>query len=396
MLRQILLALIILAAAIAAATFVVKSKKPPEHVEKKESVVLVDALEVNQQNLALNIKVQGRVEAKQKTNLVGEVSGKVNYVSPKFETGAFVKKGDVLLKIDNTDYRLQLETARANKISAESNLAQEETRARVAQQEWEWRERKALDQRAKDIALRKPQLKAAAANVKAASLQINSAQQQLAKTVIKAPYDAIISSKQVELGQFISPGVPIGALFSIDAANVRLAVPEKKLKYLSLPNVYGQGGNKHVHIYTNENPEQQWPATIVRSEGMIDPQTQFLYVLAEIKDPYGLRSNSQQTLRIGAFVNANMQGKEIAGLVGIPDSVIHRGNRVWLVSKDSLLVEKTLQIEYKEDAVTYVKGLKSGDRILTTVIPNTLPGQKVKINQLQTQNAVENLSAQEH
>ena len=99
--------------------------------------------------------------------------------------------------------------------AAASNLAQEKGRAQVAENEWKnlpkGSQRSA---EARELYLRKPQLAQAQAQMLAAQADLNTARDNLERTIIRAPYPALIRRKHSELGQFVAAGSPLADLFS--------------------------------------------------------------------------------------------------------------------------------------------------------------------------------------
>ena len=87
----------------------------------------------------------------------------------------------------------------------------------------------------KELYLRKPQLAEAEARLQSAEADLEESRRNLAKTSIVAPYDGLVSSKSVDIGQFVNPGTVLAETFAVDYAEVRLPIPETKLAFLDLP-----------------------------------------------------------------------------------------------------------------------------------------------------------------
>ncbi|MEM8593994.1 MAG: efflux RND transporter periplasmic adaptor subunit [Pseudomonadota bacterium] len=360
-------------------------KPEPEKVAIEKKQVIVDVMEVRSSDLTLTIKAQGVVEAKNKTTLISEVSGRIDHVASNFLEGELVKKGELLIKVSDSDYQLQIQRAEASIISVQSALAQERNLARIAKQEFEWRERKNLSPAAKDAALRKPQIRAALANEEAARLEIKNARNQLNKTSIRAPYQGVVLDKTIEKGQFVSPGTPLGSIFSIKQANVNLRIPQEKLKFLNVPSPGSQKRYSAVEIYTDpSSTATQWQGVLVRSKGIVDSKTHFVNVIAEVNDPYNLRSNRQEPLRVGTFVYADIQGKTLKNVIKLPNIHIQMGRYVWIVNDQSELVRREVSIAYSDEKYSYISsGLSDGDKVSKTVLTGYLPGTKIVINNVE-------------
>ncbi|MEZ7952258.1 MAG: efflux RND transporter periplasmic adaptor subunit, partial [Halioglobus sp.] len=300
--------------------------------EPVRTIVTVDVTEVVKQNLRIPIQAQGTVTPLQETSVMSEVNGRIIEVSPSFIVGGFVSKDDVLLRIDPRNYETSLLRAEASVKSAQSNLAQETGRAKVAEQEWKKTPRgKQRTQASKDLYLRKPQLDQALAQMLAAQADLNTARDNLERTSIRAPYDALIRTKHSELGQFVAAGTPLADIFSVEYAQIRLPIPQNKLEYLELPELGTMQNGSPVDLYTEVGGQvKHWNAYLHHTEGVFDARSRVLFNVVRIKDPYGLQYPHAEPLRIGTFVNARIEGKELFDIVRLPRYIIRAGNNVWV------------------------------------------------------------------
>ena len=237
--------------------------RPPTAIEEPaEAMVSVDVAQVVKQDMRIEIQAQGTVSPLQESAIQSEVKGRVIEVSPNFNVGGFVSKDDILLRIDPRDYQTSLLRAQAAVESAESNLAQEKGRAQVAQREWEKLPKGTQrTPEARDLYLRKPQLEQAQAQLLAAQADLNTARDNLGRTIIKAPYAALIRKKHSDLGQFVTAGTPLADIFSVEYAEVRLPIPQSKLDYLDLPGLTGYASGSLIDLYTDVAGEvKHWTA----------------------------------------------------------------------------------------------------------------------------------------
>ena len=288
-----------------------------------------------------------------------------------------------MLRIDPRDYQTDLLRAQASVESAESNLAQERGRAEVALREWQ--KLPANSQRseeARDLYLRKPQLEQAEAQLLAAMADLNTARDRLERTIIRAPYNAVIRAKHSELGQFVGAGTPLADVFAVDQAEVRLPIPQSRLEYLSLPGVSSDERDVAIDLYTDVGGEiKHWPATLHRTEAVFDPRSRALYAVARIEDPYALHHPDRQPLRLGTFVNANIVGRDFDNIVVLPRYVLRAGNNVWVVDDNNVLRSRQVEVLRTGGDQIYVSsGLDAGDRISLTTLDASLNGSRVAIN----------------
>ena len=350
--------------------------------EPVRTIVTVDVTEVVKQNLRIPIQAQGTVTPLQETSVMSEVNGRIIEVSPSFIVGGFVSKDDVLLRIDPRNYKTSLLRAEASVKSAQSNLAQETGRAKVAEQEWKKTPRgKQRTQASKDLYLRKPQLDQALAQMLAAQADLNTARDNLERTSIRAPYDALIRTKHSELGQFVAAGTPLVDIFSVEYAQVRLPIPQNKLEYLELPELGTMQNGSPVDLYTEVGGQvKHWNAYLHHTEGVFDARSRVLFNVVRIKDPYGLQYPHAEPLRIGTFVNARIEGKELFDIVRLPRYIIRAGNNVWVIDETGLLRTRSVTLLRTGGDFVYVSaGLNDGELVSLTTLDNSFEGAQVRI-----------------
>ena len=382
--RQLLLSFAMLSTAAVIATIMYINRPPSKFAEPKEHLVSVDVIEVILEDISIPIQAQGTVTPVRQTVITSEVKGRIVEVSDNFNVGSFVRKGDVLLRIDPRDYQTNLLRAQAALASANSNLAQEKGRAQVARQQWNKLPKGSQrSQQAKDLYLRLPQLELANAQVLAANADLNTSRDNLERTIISAPYDALIRNKQSDLGQFVSMGSPLAELFSVDSAEVRLAIGQSKLAYLDLPGIEGYRNDEpEVQLYSDVAGEiTHWSAKLERTEGVFDERSRVLYTVVRIDDPYALKPGAQSPpLRIGTFVNANIRGKKMPELVALPRYILRPGSLLWVIDEHMKLQNrKVTTLRTTGDKIYVSAGLDNGDLVSLTLLDATFTGAPANI-----------------
>jgi RND family efflux transporter MFP subunit len=382
-LNKKVLPLLLLAGA-SAVSFILFLNRPPSAItEPKYVPVTIDVAEVVVEDLKIPIQAQGTVSALRETKLISEVSGSIVEVSPNFNVGGYMAKGDVLLRIDPRTYQARLLQAQASVESADSNLAQEKGRSKVAEQEWKKLPTGSQrSEEAKSLYLRKPQLEQAQAQALAAMADLNNARDDLERTLIRAPYDALIKTKNSELGQYVSTGTSLAEIFSVDYAEVRLAIPQSKLAYIELPGLANADAiTTPVDLYTDVSGEiKHWQGVVHRTEGIYDERSRVLHTVARVADPYSLQAPSRYPLRIGTFVNANIQGKLQTGLVALPRYILRAGNFVWVVDENMQLRNRKVSLLRTGGETMYVTaGLQNGDLVSLTALDSTFTHATVEI-----------------
>jgi RND family efflux transporter MFP subunit len=368
------------ATAVSAALYLLRP--PAEIAEPVYAAVTVDVAEVVKESLHIEVQAQGTVTPLQESTLLAEVKGRIIEVAREFHVGGFVSRDDILLRIDPRDYQTNLLHAQAALETAESALVQEKGRGQVALREWEKLPKNSQrSPEARDLYLRKPQLEEANARLLAAQADLNTARDNLERTIIRSPYNALIREKHTDLGQFVGAGTPLADIFSVETAEVRLPIPQSKLEYLELPGLEGYEDGSAIDLYTDVGGViKHWAARLHRTEGVFDERSRALYTVARIEDPYGLRNPDQLPLRMGTFVNANIQGRELTDVVVLPRYVLRAGSYVWVVDETMHLRNREVtSLRTGGDKIYITAGLNEGDLVSLTSLDASFAGAQVKV-----------------
>lgn len=397
MLKKLLPAVIILAALVIAV--MLRQLRPEaEQNEPQQLAVVVDAVTVTVQDAAIVVASQGTVEPRTRTNLVSEVSGQVVSVSPAFVAGGFFRKGDVLLQLDDLDYRAAVSRAEAAVAAARSQLELERGQGDVAQREWDrMSEAERGRIRARELYLRKPQMAEAVARLESAEADLEQARTDLSKTTIIAPYDGLVSAKNTDIGQYVTTGAAIAETFAVDYAEVRLPIPEGKIALLDLPaatsNFVGNGNLANAPVVdlvsSIGNRDYHWTGNLTRTEGVLDTRTRVLFSVVQVEDPYNLYKNndswSREPLRIGTYVTASIKGKVLEDVVVLPRYTLQANNVIWTADTEGRLRPKNVDVlTINGDDVYISGGLENGDRVILTRLENPLNGALVQVNTMET------------
>ncbi len=361
--------------------FIFNPKPPKKPIER--IAPLVEAVTPTRDAHQFIVESHGVVQPRTETTLVSEVSGVVQQVSEKFFAGGYFKKGEVLLVIDPTDYQVAVEQAKARLTSAQAQYAQEKARAEQAQKEWDLSGRSRA--KAPALALREPFLLEAKANVQSAEADLKKAQQKLARTVIRAPYDGMVKAKRADVGQFVSMGTSLADTFAVDYAEVRLPLTDQDLAFIEVPGfsaLADENKTKVKLIASYAGQPVTWEAQLDRMEGVVDQTSRVHYAVARINDPYGLKQmkKSRKPLKVGTFVTAQIDGVEMTGVIKIPRNAFRDLDKILVADNNKELQVRELKIIRSEADYVYVRdGLEQGDQIVLTSIESPVQGMKLRI-----------------
>jgi RND family efflux transporter MFP subunit len=378
------LLVVLLAAAGTAAMYLARPAAETRPVT--EVIPLVRVATVAFQDLDLTVSSQGTVEARTETSLVPEVAGRVIEVAPSFISGGFFEPGDVLLRIDSYDYRQAVVRARARVAQSELRLAREQAEADVAAEEW--RDLGTEGDVASELTLRVPQMAEAEADLAAAGADLLQAERNLERTVIKAPYAGRVRSKNVDVGQYVVPGAPMGDIYAVDVAEIRLPLPDRDLEFLDLPLVYRgetDGGSRPQVTLAADfaGRTYEWQGRIVRTEGEIDRRSRMVTAVAQVADPYRRGDDAERPpLAVGMFVRAEISGHQARQVAVLPRSAVRDPSRVLVVDDEGRLRFRDISILRRtENDVIIDGGLQEGERICLSPLVAVVDGMKVRVDE---------------
>ncbi len=345
--------------------------------EKEAKLIRTNVTDLRVCDYSVTVHANGIVQPFNEVAFSAEVAGRVTRISPKFEVGSFFSCGDLLLEIDDQDYKTALEIAEASKLGAEATLE-------LATQELQRLEEllKSNNVSEAEVMQASANKKQAAANLQTTTAGVEQAKRDLARTKIHAPFDGRLRTKTVGLGQSIGAGTSLGIAFSVELAEVRLPVSSRELQFLNLPEDENQPAVEiELSDAISENSPDRWKAKIVRTEGTLDVNSLELFAIARIEDPFGLKTN-KATLRIGQPVEAAIPGATLQEVVALPRSAVRQLDKIYLVDNQKLTIStKTIEAVWADEEHVIVRdtSIADGNSLSTTSLVYAPEGAKVEI-----------------
>ncbi|QIA08060.1 efflux RND transporter periplasmic adaptor subunit [Draconibacterium halophilum] len=380
--KTIIISLVILLAA-AAVTAVIFSTEPTAKRggATKETAMLVDVVQVTRGNYRPTIITTGTVVPAKDVFLSPRVNGEIVSRSDNFTPGGYAKKGEVLVKIDPADYVNALQLRQSELHQAQADLEIEMGRQNVAMKDYQLVEEELAGEN-KALVLREPQLNAARSQVEAAEAAVNQAELDLQRTAVKAPFDAHIITRNVNVGSQVSPGENLGRLVGMDMYWVEITVPLSKLPWLSFPE-----SEQEMGALVKIRNRTAWPESYYRTGylyklvGALENQTRLARAIVAVEDPLARQTSSKQKqpLIIGAFMEASIEGDEITDVIRLNRDYIRKDETVWVMIDNKLQI-RDLEIIFQDAKYAYISsGLKENEAVVTTNLSTITEGVSLRV-----------------
>lgn len=380
---KILLPILLVALAVFAASVMIKMKPKPTRNTPPTPRPVVTVHTISSGGSEVRVRGFGTVKAKRSVNVVPQVSGEVMEKSPIFEPGGYCAKGEVILRIDNTDYALAAARSEADVAQMEFNLARAEEEAQVAIQEWKSMRRPDKTTEPSSLVLHEPQLKLANANLNAAKAALRQAMVNLERCTITAPFDGRVLAADVDAGQYLRAGNPVGTLYATDIAEVIVSVPDDDLAWIAIE---GTGCTNApmtiVDVFADfAGAHHQWEGKAVRLGGAVDSRSRLVPVVVEITDPYEM-IGSRPPLVEGMFVEVLFRGTPRNDAIIIPRSALRPNSEVWVITDDHKVTVRKVDVARAGlDEAVITGGLEVGESVCTSNLQYVTEGLPVRLEE---------------
>ena len=330
---------------------------------EEEIVRPVKIQEINSsQNENFNIDFPAQISPTQKTILAFKYAGKIKSIN--FESGDFVKKGQVIATIDDSDYKVNLE-AFSKKYEA-ANAVVQNAEAQFSRAEKLYKGG-AMPKKDYDNALM--QKNVAISTLKEASAGLENARNTLNDTKIIAPYDGYIDKKIVEVGAVVPEGGPVVSYISNDITDIFVNASSKDIEYIKNASDINFKDNSTEKIYTLKIK------SIAQNPDSINLTYPVTFTFLNLEKDEKFLSGQTGTVTISV---KNSENPEI--LIPLNALFEDNGSNVYLF-KNGIAVKIAVEIgELREtNKISIVKGLKIGDKVIVAGVSKLVDGDKVKL-----------------
>ena len=341
---------------------------------------------------AIPVYGAGTVRPVAEIDVAAEINGKVIWVDPAFQSGGRVRKGQILFRIDDADYRNRVQQARANVAAQHVALLRAREEAQIARAEYAQFRRGQTDiAEANPLALWEPQIEAARAAVTRDSAVLADAELALARTKVRAPFRGVVQAESIDMGQFIVAGQSVGRLYATDA--VEVVVPLSDANAVLIPGLWelkAGDGDRRVRarvIAEYGDGSYAWEGYVDRAEASLDEQTRTIDVIVRVPNPFASGTRVEAAgvdpgppLLVGKFVEVKIEGITPDRYFILRRSALRPGNEIWAVRDDTRLTIVPVRVLQRSDDQVFVTGtLKAGQAVVIGGIQVATEGMEVRI-----------------
>jgi RND family efflux transporter MFP subunit len=342
---------------------------------------LVQVVRVDPETHQVAVAAMGTVVPAREIVLEAQVAGEIVAVNPEFTAGGFLAEGTEVLRIDPQDYELALTLARARVRDAESKLKLLEAEAEAARDEWRdlYRGREKEQMKPSSLLLKEPQLTAARALLTAEKADLQKAQLNLARTRIRAPFNAIVRAKHVDVGSQVSGQERLAELVGTDEYWIQAALPVDRLSWITIPRNPAQAGSEARVFFRNGN---EIAGTVIKLLGDLESEGRMARILVAVQDPLGIKADDpkQPPLLIGEYVRIEMQGRRLENVYRIPRSALRDDAYIWIVNPDNKLQIRSVDTLWRDaETVLLRDGLEPATRLVVSDVPAAVEGMPVQV-----------------
>lgn len=311
----------------------------------------------------------GEASSRFELDYTSEISGRVNWLAGNFEVGKQVTKGDLLATINDRTYQQLVAQAKADLAAAQLELLEEQREGEQARAQWQ---RSGLTgEPDSTLVFRQPQLASAQASVENAKRSLLSAQKDLAYADIRAPFDGVITAREIQPGAYVNVGGAIATLYSIDRVDIEIPLSQQQWK--NLPSQADHDDLSAVVYDSSSN--NQWSAVIERTHQYFDKTTRQRSLVLTVESPLA----TDKKLFPGMFLQAKITGKQLDNIWELPASALSQQGDIWIVSSQGLLNKFAVDVLFERGNKIYINPVTDSDteQVVIRPLSNFNVGMKV-------------------
>ncbi len=324
---------------------------------------VVSVLHRSQAEVTAQVSAFAELRPRWSAEIRAAVSGRIRAVHDAALAGTRVTAGTPLFEVERTPFETAVTAAEMAVEEAELARLRAQNNVTVSRRQFARNDIEPPN----DLALHLPDLRIAEKSLASAQAQLAAARQQLADTVVTAPFSGFVTSRLASLGQTVSAGEPLVTLS--DDSHFEMTVELSRSDWALLDHPIAGGTARLFH----RDGRPLGTATIRQGGGFLDPQTRQIRVFLDVSDP-------AEGVLAGDFLRVVFDGRRIADTLTLPETALTRAGYIWMVDTDDLLVRLSPQILFRsEDRITIAapQDLPAPWRVVRTPLASFLPGQRV-------------------
>ncbi len=369
--------LLVLVGALLASTALIALRPQPKPRAVAEVLPFVGVVISQPAAERMLVHAQGTLAPRDEIELVAEAAGRVVWISPSFDGAGEFAADEALVRIAPDDYEIAAQRARAAVARAESQrtlahgaLSRSEALFAAG----------ATSPAAHEQAAGNAQV--AEANLRDAQAARQQAELELARTEIRAPFAGRVRERSVSLGQFLGRNAPVARVYAAGGAEVKLALRAEDAAFLDLPNNSDDIGPRVTLTAAASGAARALKGRIVGSAGALDARTRMLTVTVRVDEP-AVGADDAAALAMGAFVDAEIEGREVPGLVKLPRSALTGEHGVVVVDAKNRLEAREVEVLRADDTNVWIsRGLAAGERVCEHAPSALAAGTHVRVETL--------------
>lgn len=369
---QRLLAFAIIIALLAGGAFIamqlIKTKPKAKKRPPKKMTALVSVMPLKPADHTVTLSAMGTVIPEKQITITPQVSGKIVRIHPNLKPGGRINKGDMLITIDNRDYLYTVQQKKAALEQAKADLLLEKGNQTVAQNDWKVVQSLVdnVSPQSSDLALRKPQLLKAESAVASAEASLRQARLNLSRTVIRAPFNAIILNKNVDIASSVSTGTQIATLVGIDAFWVETSIQKDRLAWI----------NSKTPAITVISGEYEYNGILSGIEADLEKNGLMAKLLISVNNPM---ENTATPLLLGSFVTTKIKGTTLNNVFKIPGTALNENDEIMLAIDGQLDIRKPT-VHWKNESFAYIsEQFEPGEKLIVSKISAPVKGMQLQI-----------------
>jgi RND family efflux transporter MFP subunit len=379
---RIVLPLAVLAVGLALSLWLMETSPQARAKPRTRNAALVEVRPVEFAPRKTVVSAMGTVKPSREVILRPQVSGEIIELAGNFLPGGHFRKGETLLRIDPADYRLAVRQLASEVARAESELRIEQGNQLVAQKEYELLG-ETVSEEERSLMLRRPQLDNLRAVLEAARARLEQARLNLSRTEIAAPFNAVVQSREINIGTRVGESSNLATLICTDAYWVEVSVPVSQLRWIRIPRSNNEKGSQ-VRIYDRA----AWGdgafrrGEVIRLAASLEEQGRMARLLVEVPDPLALlpENASAPKMLVDAYVRVEIEGREISSAAALDREVIRDGDTLWIMDGDNRLDVRTIEIAFRgPEQVLVTGGVEDGERLVVSPLPAPAPGMALRL-----------------